>query len=46
MTGGEKLMKERGIGFLGYKEVGWVYREVRGGEREYTYRCFSFYFFQ
>ena len=44
MIGGEKSMKERGIGFLGYKEEGWVYREVGERERDWVL-VFSFYFF-
>ena len=38
MIGGEKSMKERGIGFLVYKEEGlcfWVYREVEEREKVY-----------
>ena len=44
MTSVEKSMKERGIGFLGYKEEGWVYREVGERERDWVL-VFSFYFF-
>ena len=50
MTGGEKL-KERGIGFLGYREVGLGFclfgfivklERERERERENTYKGFSF----
>ena len=38
MISGEKSMKERGIGFLVYKEEGlcfWVYREVEERKKVY-----------
>ena len=48
MTGGEKL-KERGIGFLGYREeglgfclFGFIVKSKRERERDNTYKGFSF----
>ena len=44
MISGEKSMKERGIGFLVYKEEGlcFGFTEKSKRERKYTYRCLVF----